>query len=159
MRLSPEQMVALMTHYYATPVAPRSHYLTYATSMALLSHLPYVPVERDQGACNDCWAWAGTGVMEIAHDVQNKVRDRLSLQFINSCNPSVPCCEGGSLYNVESFYSSSGFAIPWSNPNAGWVSGSGSCDTPCGAIVKTPGLLRLLPAHRRRLGPVLRVLG
>ena len=34
------------------------------TSFSLLDRLNYTPSERDQGGCGNCWAWAGTGVME-----------------------------------------------------------------------------------------------
>ncbi len=36
-----------------------------AASVSLLDRLDYTPSERDQGSCGNCWAWAGTGVMEI----------------------------------------------------------------------------------------------
>jgi hypothetical protein len=32
-------------------------------SHSLLSHLQYIPAERNQGSCGNCWAWAGTGVI------------------------------------------------------------------------------------------------
>ena len=37
-------------------------------SMSLLSHIQYTPAERDQSSCGNCWAWAGTGVMEVDLD-------------------------------------------------------------------------------------------
>ena len=39
-------------------------------SCSLLDHLNYTPDERNQGYCGNCWAWAGTGCMGIALDVQ-----------------------------------------------------------------------------------------
>ena len=39
------------------------------TSLSLLDHLQYTPSERNQGYCGNCWVWAGTGIMEIALDV------------------------------------------------------------------------------------------
>ena len=56
-----------------------------ATSMSLLGYIQYTPSQRNQASCGDCWVWAGTGVMEIALDVQNGIKDRLSTQFLNSC--------------------------------------------------------------------------
>ena len=38
-------------------------------SDSLLDHISYVPAERNQGNCGNCWNWAGTGVMEVALDV------------------------------------------------------------------------------------------
>ena len=35
-----------------------------------MDHLQSTTGERDQGSCANCFAWAGTGVMEIALDVQ-----------------------------------------------------------------------------------------
>ncbi|MGD0814527.1 MAG: immunoglobulin domain-containing protein [Verrucomicrobiota bacterium] len=144
MHLTPEQMKKMMaTHLQAkalqAPVrkaelAPASS----PSSLSLLPLLPYVPVDRDQGWCGDCWAWAGTGVMEIAHNVQNGVANRLSVQFLNTCNPYVGCCEGGWLQNVADFYNDKGFAVPWSNTNGNWTSGDGSCGASCGSVAIAP---------------------
>ncbi|MEA3255085.1 MAG: C1 family peptidase [Candidatus Altiarchaeota archaeon] len=108
---------------------------------SLISHLNYDPVERNQGSCSNCWAWAGTGAMEVALDVQGGVFDRLSVQYINSCEYSViknPCCEEGWLYYLADFYNITKKAVPWSNTNAGWQDGDGSCDTDCSAISTIP---------------------
>jgi len=107
-------------------------------SLSLLPYLPYIPAQRDQGQCGDCWAWAGTGVMEIAHNMANGVASRLSVQLLNSCNPYVNCCDGGWLNNVAQFYSYQGFAVPWNNTNAAWTSGDGFCGTACGSIASAP---------------------
>jgi len=53
-------------------------------SQDLLSHLDYTPSERDQWKCGNCWAWAGTGCLGIALDVQEGTKDRLSVQYLNS---------------------------------------------------------------------------
>ena len=109
--------------------------------LSLMDHLEYVPSERDQGNCSNCWAWAGTGVMEVALDVQHGVKDRLSVQYINSCESAVigkTCCNGGWLSDLADFYSDTGEAIPWSNTNAYWQDDDASCDTNCGSISTTP---------------------
>lgn len=106
-------------------------------NVSLLSHLDYIPAERDQGSCGNCWAWAGTGALGIALDVEEGIQDRLSVQYLNSCQFSIigkPCCEGGWLSNVSDFYNTTKKAIPWSNDNASWQSGDGSCGISCGAI-------------------------
>ena len=38
-------------------------------SLSLLSHLQYTPVERNQGSCGNCWAWAWQGLMGIDLDI------------------------------------------------------------------------------------------
>ena len=108
-------------------------------SYSVLSHLDYIPDERDQGTCGNCWAWPGTGCMEVAHHVENGVFDRLSIQYLNSkyCGGSGPeyaCC-GGWLSDLVSFYAGEGFAIPWSNANAAWQDG----DTLCTNGTTVPG--------------------
>ena len=57
------------------------------SSVSLLGHLDYSPSARNQASCGNCWVWASTGVVEIAHSVQNGVKNRLSTQFLNSCKP------------------------------------------------------------------------
>jgi len=96
-------------------------------SRSLLSHLSYVPVERDQGSCGNCWVWAGTGVLEVALDVNEGVLDRLSIQYFNSkynggTGPNWAGC-GGWLPDFAEFYANEGFAIPWSNTNAFYADG------------------------------------
>jgi len=89
-------------------------------SFSLLSLLPYIPAERDQGDCGDCWVWAGTGCAEIAHALQG-VSARLSIQYMNSCGSNSDgswCCCGGNLFRFAEWYSAQGMFIPWSNPNA-----------------------------------------
>ena len=77
------------------------------TIVHLLSHLEYNPEERYQGECNNCWAWVGTGCLEIALDVQENIKDRLSIQYINSCQYDVigiSPCEGGNVVNFTDMY-------------------------------------------------------
>ena len=107
-------------------------------SFSLLSHLKYNAAERDQGNCGNGWAWAGTGVMGIALDVQEQILDRLSAQFISSCNTAKSCCDGGWLTDFASFYASAGYTIPWSNTNASWKNGDGKCNVPCSSIGTSP---------------------
>ena len=114
-----------------------------ATSLSLLSHLQYTPSQRSQGSCGNCWVWAGTGIMEIALDVQNSVHDRMSIQFLNSCGTSSYACCGGSLSGFATWYSSKGYSIPWSNTNGSFQDGSrlcssGSSTVTCGSISTTP---------------------
>ncbi|MCK4222122.1 MAG: C1 family peptidase, partial [Dehalococcoidia bacterium] len=132
--------------------APRAHMAAKGAqlpsptgSLSLLSHLQYTPSERNQGSCNNCWAWAGTGCLGIALDVQQGIYDRLSVQYINSCEYEVigkPCCAAGWLYQFANFYDpgsgGTGHCIPWSNTSAHWQDGDASCDTSCGSISTSP---------------------
>lgn len=100
-------------------------------SYSLLDQLDYIPAERDQGSCGNCWAWAGTGVMEIDISRQTGIKDRLSLQYLDSnynggCGSSGACC-GGWLEYLAGFYRDTGKAIPWSNANAQYVDGNSGC--------------------------------
>ena len=110
-------------------------------ALSLLAHLDYTAAERDQGSCGNCWAWAGTGCMEIALDVQEEIYERLSVQHLNSCEYDIiekACCTGGWLSDLADFYNTVGICIPWSNTNADWQDGDVSCDTFCNSISTTP---------------------
>jgi hypothetical protein len=102
-------------------------------SYSLLGYLQYNPAERNQGSCGNCWAWAGTGVIEIDNAFRNGVKDRLSTQFLNSnfnggsCNDCWACC-GGWILDVSDFYNSKKMAVPWSNANAKWQDGGRYCE-------------------------------
>jgi hypothetical protein len=98
----------------------------YGTSMDLLSNIDYDPNQRNQGGCGNCWVWAGTGIMEIAHKVQYGVPERFSVQYFNSCFPDNACC-GGSLERFVNWYDEQNIAIPWDNGNGSFADGSRSC--------------------------------
>ena len=111
------------------------------TSINLLSYLEYTPSERDQASCGDCWLWASTGVMEIALNVQNGIKDRLSTQFFQSCQTNNYACCGGNPTAFANWYQGEGFIIPWGN--ASFQDGSRTCDEgssllSCGSISTTP---------------------
>ncbi len=116
-------------------------------TFSLLDYLQYIPAERDQGYCGNCWAWAGTGAMEVDNAFKNGVKDRLSIQYLNSNfhggrGYDWACC-GGWLDDVADFYSSTGMAIPWSNSNAHWQDGGRYCtarstSVPTGSISTNP---------------------
>lgn len=112
--------------------APRAYILKELAAEAalpgkfnLLNHLNYIPSERNQGACGNCWVWAATGVMEIALDIEENIFDRLSVQYFN-CRNLFACC-GGSLDEFASFYYVYGEAIPWSNANAAYQDRTRRC--------------------------------
>ncbi len=158
MRPDPETLHQWVLEYETAPreeINPEIHsYLLQAqaagveTSLSLLSHIQYTPTGRNQGGCGNCWVWAGTGVMEIALDVQNSVHDRLSTQFLDSCKTDSYACCGGNLTGFSTWYASTGYAIPWSNTNASFQDGSdytytcpssrGSTIVPCASISTTP---------------------
>lgn len=118
-------------------------------SKDLLPYLDYVPDERDQGRVGNCWAWAGTGVMEIAHAVQEGVRDRLSIEYLDAnyrpTSSNVRWAgDGGMLRDFTSFYAQTSIAVPWSNENAdyrdgvAWCAENGRSLTPAYAIATDP---------------------
>ena len=121
---------------HAPPVetdATRSRAVTARNgSQDLLPYLDYVPVERNQGFAGNCWAWAGTGVLEIAHAVQDGVRDRLSIEYLDANYRPASASyrwagDGGFLDDFTAFYAATGTVVPWSNPNAGYRDGGWWC--------------------------------
>ena len=128
--LSPE----ITTKMAAAPVA----------SFSLLDRLKYTASERDQGNCGNCWAWAGTGVMELDYARQKGVSDRFSLQYLDSnynggCGSSGACC-GGWLSGLAGFYKAKGMMVPWSNTNAHYQDvwkGCGSCSAVLPSVIST----------------------
>ncbi|MDD4653516.1 MAG: SdrD B-like domain-containing protein, partial [Methanothrix sp.] len=106
-------------------------------SFNLLDQLKYTPSERDQGTCGNCWAWAGTGVMELDYARQKGVSDRLSVQYLVSnynggCGDSGACC-GGWLSDLAGFYQDKKIMVPWSNSNAHYRDGKNDCGA-CSSI-------------------------
>jgi len=123
-------------------LAPRARV---AGSLTLLDRLNYVPAERDQNVCGNCWVWSATGIMEIALDVQDGLFERLSVQYLNSCGPtgqSYACC-GGNLSDFVGFYLKTGGAVPWNNRSASFQDGTLRCEdgrstTACGSLGLNP---------------------
>jgi hypothetical protein len=118
-------------------------------SWDLLSSIDYEPSERDQGICGNCWVWAGTAVLEVALDVEEGIRDRLSIQFLNSLWPTNPtsdwaCC-GGVLSYLANWYEETGLAIPWDNPGGSWADGASTCDD--GGSIIPPSAIVLEPYY------------
>ena len=89
----------------------------------LLPFLDYDPEERMQGECRNSWVWAATAMAEIALNVQEGIRDRLSIQFFNSNYKNEDyqwrwACNIAGLAKFVEFYETVEFFIPWSNENA-----------------------------------------
>ena len=114
------------------------------TFFSILDHLNYIPSERSQGWCSNCWAWPATAILSIELFNQIGIFERLSVQYINSCGeeinvfPKIKCCEGANLWMFASFYGKTKIAIPWSNTNAHWQDDRAECKTTCESISKTP---------------------
>jgi hypothetical protein len=114
------------------------------TSFSLLDRLDYTASERDQGNCGNCWAWAGTGVMELDYSRQKDVSDRFSLQYLDSnynggCGGSGACC-GGWLSGLADFYKAKSMMVPWSNAQAHYQDagkGCGSCSAVLASSIST----------------------
>ena len=152
MRPDPATLSRWMKEYETAPKAPLDDLVHlrlnqaaaqgFGTSLSLLNYLQYTPTERNQTSCGDCWVWAGTGIMEIALNVQNGIRDRLSTQFVNSCKTDSFSCCGGTLTGFANWYGTRGYTVPWANANALFLDGSrqcgGSTAVSCGNIATTP---------------------
>jgi hypothetical protein len=82
-------------------------------SFSLLDMIEYTPEERNQSPCGTCWAWASTGISEIALNNQEGIKDRLSIQPIQYCGDGLP-------EHFSAIYEQEGAFIPWSNDNADW---------------------------------------
>lgn len=138
MRPTPEEAKRWTEQYKVAPRAFLSPRLQAelasapGASFSLLDYLQYTPAERNQKYCGNCWAWAGTGVMEIDNAYKNGLKNRLSIQYLNSNfrggSGSYWACCGGWLDDVADFYSSTKMAIPWSNANAHWQDGNRFCE-------------------------------
>jgi PKD repeat protein len=123
--------------------------------VSLLNYLEYIPNERDQEQCGNCWVWASTGAIEITHSIHNNIYDRLSVQYFNSrynnggkspFNPASFACNGGTPIKFSDFYNAIGkyggnkMVIPWSNKNAEFKDGNATQQTSVNAdtIVTDP---------------------
>ena len=137
MRLTKEELNQWIKEYNNEPELPvaaavndrltvKQYPESNGSSFSLLPYLNYSPSERDQGPnCGSCWEWTTTGVMEIALAYKNGIKDRLSVQYLNS-HLQDTCC-GGTIGKAAQFYANSKMAIPWSNSNAQWQ----DSDCPC----------------------------
>jgi hypothetical protein len=110
--------------------------LSYPSSISLLGYIPSYS-ERQQGTCGNCWAWACTGVAEVAHTLSSS-KDRLSIQYLNSNfdggSGRWACC-GGNILDFLQFYNSKGKFIPWNNLNAYYRDDINHCCVSCPASV------------------------
>lgn len=107
--------------------ATRTRSTTGPVSFSLLSLVPYVAAERDQGAAGTCWVWAGTGCLELANLFSAGIHDRLSVQWFDSnfqggAGPNW-AGNGGTLTDFADFYDQRRIAVPWANTNASYVDG------------------------------------
>ena len=152
MHFTKEQLDEIQRQIGSSPKynAPRQDLLSSqnlsAGSANLLPYLAYVPSQRDQGSCGDCWVWASTGAVEIDHFLKTGIKNRLSIQYFNSkyndgAANSGACC-GGWLSTYTSWYNTDKTLIPWSNMNATFSDGGSSCaagaTVPVGLISTNP---------------------
>ena len=142
MDLTEDQMDELQHEIDTSPTyaAPASSPPVPRGSLSLLPDLPYIPKERNQGKCADCWVWASTGAIEIEHTIKSGISDRLSVQYFNDNFGSgtegedSACC-GGSASRFADWYSNKTAnpeamkLVPWSNTNAAFIPGQ-SCNSP-----------------------------
>ena len=86
MKFTPEQLEQFSRAYNRAPRV----YLDPAlkarkSSVNLLPYLKYTPAERDQGACGNCWQWAGTGCMETVSYTHLRAQRLLSISYAVFC--------------------------------------------------------------------------
>jgi hypothetical protein len=109
-----------------------------STTLNLLPYFTYVPSQRNQGSCGDCWVWAFTATAQISLAV-NGSSDQLSVQFLDSANlpasqNNFACC-GGSLDEAADWYNSNGrYFVPLSNKNAAFADASKQCGDGSSAV-------------------------
>ncbi len=115
------------------------------SEVSLLSYLPYIPSQRDQGHCGNCWVWASTGALEIEHNINNGISDRLSIQYVNSkyeYDTGNYACLGGDLDTFKQWYNTDKSPIPWTNTNASYGDytphADGSTAVPFSSISTSP---------------------
>jgi len=146
MHITQEQKRAWAEEAEHAPLAPIDEGIrqqlatrTQGASFSLLSLIQYTPAQQNQVSCGNCWVWTGTGVLEVALNVQRGIKDRLSTQYFNSncttCGASgMWACCGGNPVRFVSFYNNTLHqAIPWSNTNASWQDSNRCCPgQPCG---------------------------
>ncbi len=110
----------------------------------LLPHLVLVPGERVQGPVDTCWVWAATAVTEIALDVQEGVRDRLSVEYFDATYRGGSgegwAGDRGWISDYAAQVRANPVLVPWSNPNASYRDGTRSCLEQQRAAVEASGI-------------------
>ena len=129
-RFTQQQIAKKNFLYNAEIVYTGNPVFYYPESRNLLGHIDYIPEERNQNYINNCWVWACTAALEADHDVQNGVKQRLSIQYFDSnyeggsgSTWEFGILGGGSPEEFADFYNATGIAIPWSNQNAEYQDG------------------------------------
>ncbi len=94
----------------------------------LLDYFEYEPEDYDQGRCGNCWAWGSTVAIQLALNFEEGIRDRISIQYINSgMNGDLIeregwfACKGGLEYFTATYYNHVGKIIPESNRGADYA--------------------------------------
>jgi hypothetical protein len=111
--------------------------VSYPSSFNLLDYVPYHD-QRNQGSCGNCWAWATTGLAEVALKTQLNQAKRLSIQYLDSnfvAGGGRWACCGGNVGDFLNFYNSKKKFILWDNLNAQYQDGLNHCCHDCSAGV------------------------
>ena len=105
-------------------------------SFSHLDKFVYIPSEWDQTGgseehCGNCWVWASTGALQLDLAYNQKITDRLSVQYFASSyhnGTGIWACCGGSPVWFADFYNTTKQVIPWSNTNASFVDSRSMCE-------------------------------
>jgi C1A family cysteine protease len=154
MYFSPEEAKQNAFDYLSLPTLPNSKYQSVKGQKSILNYIPYVPTDRDQGNCGNCWVWASTGSIEGTHSIQSKISDRLSIQYFNSNYNSGSgsdwACNGGNTKKFADFYNAAPHqqVIPWNNTNASFVDQNACPANDCSGGTRMPAqFITMLPKY------------
>jgi C1A family cysteine protease len=151
MHITPQERIQMLETSMLTPDLPNVQEAIPQGNVDLLQYIPYTGSQRNQGNCGNCWVWASTGAIEVAHTIQSGVSNRVSIQYFNSNynggTGNSWACQGGWAETFATFHSTSGYkqVIPWSNANANYADANacpgGVCSgtlMPASSISTTP---------------------
>ncbi len=143
MHLTPAEKMRLYNSEISLSVAFINPQISSSLAMApggkhfdLIPYLSYIPGQRNQGICGNCWVWASTACVEIDRAFMHGVKERLSIQLFNSNynigyfmpgNKQCWACCGAFASDFAEFYDALLLFVPWDNQNADFRDGAVHC--------------------------------
>lgn len=137
-RYTSEEIIAFDEAIRMAPeYVPSDPAATLPSCVNRLPDVPYIPDERDQGYVGNCWVWASTGAVEVAHTVKSGVKERLSIEYLDSLYHGGQGPEwagtGGEIIDFVNFYTNMTSyggrltMVPWTNTHAEYQDGVEWC--------------------------------